>query len=75
MNRFAVYADISGSYVIFDTLSERSVAVCPDADVAVRAAQSLNEPPIRPARVFQSAKDVADARVEYSRLQLRPEER
>ena len=75
MERFTVYVDISPGYVVFDTQTERVVALCSDVDVAMRAAERLNEPPLRPARVFRSAKDVADARVEFSRLQLRPAQR
>lgn len=46
MERFAVYADISPGYVVFDTLSERVVALYSDVRVAERAAQRLNELPL-----------------------------
>jgi hypothetical protein len=46
MERFAVYADISPGYVVFDTLSERVVALYSDLRLAERAARRLNELPL-----------------------------
>ena len=50
MDRYAVQPDISPGYVVFDTLSERVVALYHDLRIAERAARRLNDPPFTAQR-------------------------
>jgi hypothetical protein len=64
MDRYAVYPDISPGYVVFDTLSERIVALYRDVANAERAARRLNAPPLTGSRVRPIG---ADAESDFSR--------
>ena len=57
MDRYAVYPDISPSYVVVDTLSERIVALYRDVANAERAARRLNVPPLTGSRVHPVGAD------------------